>query len=62
MNNHQDVMKLALAALKKCDDALAEELAAWDIDPPLHHVLEASKSCGPAIAALEAALAKLTEE
>lgn len=42
----------ALEALVKCEAALAEELAAWDIDPPLHHVQEAHGLCGPAITAL----------
>lgn len=46
----------ALEALEKCSSALAEELAAWDIDPPLHHVLEASNACAPAITALREAL------
>lgn len=46
----------ALEALEKCDSALAEELAAWDIDPPLQHVLDASNACGPAITALRSAL------
>ena len=53
-----EALKLALEALKKCDAALAEELAAWDIDPPLHHVQEASNACGPAITALREALAE----
>jgi hypothetical protein len=52
-----EALRLALEALKKCASALAEELAAWDIDPPLHHVLEASNACGPAIDAIEQALA-----
>lgn len=46
----------ALEALEKCDSALAEELAAWDIDPPLQHVLDASNACDPAITALRSAL------
>ena len=54
-------MQQALEALEACDAALAEELAAWDIDPPLHHVLEASNSCGPSITALSAALAQPPE-
>ena len=52
------IVEQALEALETCDAALAEELAAWDIDPPLHHVLEASNSCGPSITALRAALAE----
>jgi hypothetical protein len=28
-----------------CQKALAEELSAWDIDPPLHHVKEAHEEC-----------------
>jgi len=51
-----EALRLALEALKKCQSALAEELSAWDIDPPLHHILESHDLCGPAIAACEAAL------
>jgi hypothetical protein len=29
----------------QCRDALAEELGAWDIDPPLHHVKAAHDKC-----------------
>lgn len=54
----REVLEKVLAALEKCDSALAEELAAWDIDPPIHHVLEASNACAPAIAILNAALAQ----
>jgi hypothetical protein len=50
------VMKLALEALEKSKAALAEELSAWDIDPPLRHVLEAHDLCEPAITALRAAI------
>lgn len=31
--------------IELCRDALAEELGAWDIDPPLHHVKEAHDAC-----------------
>lgn len=31
--------------VEQCRDALAEELSAWDIDPPLHHVKEAHDAC-----------------
>ena len=48
----RELMQQALEALVKCKAALAEELAAWDIDPPLHHVLESHDLCGPTIAAL----------
>ena len=51
-----EALRLALEALKKCQSALAEELSVWDIDPPLHHILESHNLCGPAIAACEAAL------
>ena len=47
-----EVLKQALEALEKSKAALAEELSAWDIDPPLHHVLEAHDLCDPAIASL----------
>lgn len=33
------------ALIEQCRDALAEELAAWDIDPPLHHVKAAHDAC-----------------
>lgn len=58
MSKKNEALKLALEALEKCDSALAEELAAWDIDPPLHHVLEASNACAPAITAIREALAE----
>lgn len=32
-----------------CKTALAEELSAWDIDPPLHHVKEAHDACAAAL-------------
>lgn len=31
--------------IEACRAALAEELAAWDIDPPLHHVKRAHDRC-----------------
>jgi hypothetical protein len=31
--------------IEECRAALAEELAAWDIDPPLHHVKQAHDRC-----------------
>lgn len=31
--------------IEKCRDALAEEISAWDIDPPLFHVKEAHDAC-----------------
>jgi hypothetical protein len=31
--------------ITECRDALAEELSAWDIDPPLHHVKQAHDKC-----------------
>jgi hypothetical protein len=51
-----EVMKQALEALEKSKAALAEELSAWDIDPPLHHVLEAHDLCDPAITSLRQAI------
>lgn len=35
-----------------CHSALGEELSAWDIDPPLHHVKEAHDACEAWIAAM----------
>ena len=52
-----EAMKQALDALEKSKAALAEELSAWDIDPPLRHVSEAHDLCEPAITALRAAIA-----
>ena len=34
-----------LSIIKECRGALAEELAAWDIDPPLDHVKKAHDRC-----------------
>ena len=31
--------------ITECRDALAAELGAWDIDPPLHHVKAAHDKC-----------------
>lgn len=31
--------------IEECRAALSEELAAWDIDPPLHHVKQAHDKC-----------------
>lgn len=33
------------ALIEECRAALAEELSAWDIDPPLHHVKQAHDKC-----------------
>jgi hypothetical protein len=35
----------AREVIEECRAALAEELAAWDIDPPLHHVKQAHDKC-----------------
>jgi hypothetical protein len=35
----------AREVIEECRAALAEELAAWDIDPPLHHVKQAHDRC-----------------
>lgn len=51
-----EAMKQALKALEKSQSALAEELSAWDIDPPLHHVQESHDLCGPAITSLRQAI------
>ena len=40
--------------VEMCAKALAEELAAWDIDPPLHHVKEAHDACELWLAAIDA--------
>lgn len=37
--------------IEMCAKALAEELAAWDIDPPIHHIKEASDACEAWLAA-----------
>ena len=59
---HIDAMKQWLKALEKCEAALAEELGAWDIDPPLHHVQESYDLCGPAITSLRKAIAEAEQE
>ena len=53
-----EAMKQWLEALEKSQSALAEELSAWDIDPPLHHVQESHDLCGPAITSLRQAIAR----
>lgn len=40
-----------VSLVMECRDALAEELAAWDIDPPLHHVKQAHDRCEEWLAA-----------
>jgi hypothetical protein len=40
--------------IEQCRDALAEELGAWDIDPPLFHVKEAHEACVAWLAAAPA--------
>jgi hypothetical protein len=40
MNNQQTI-----DLITECRDALAEELGAWDIDPPLHHIKAAHDKC-----------------
>ena len=50
--------------IELCRDALAEELGAWDIDPPLHHVKEAHDACVAWLASQQAeqyGLAPLSE-
>ena len=39
----------------ECRDALAEEMGAWDLDPPLHHVKQAHDRCVAWLAGLEQA-------
>ncbi len=34
-----------VALIKECRDAFAEELSAWDIDPPLHHIQQGHDNC-----------------
>ena len=44
-----DALRARLATAEKliteCRSALAEELSAWDIEPPLHHVKQAHDHC-----------------
>lgn len=35
----------ASAVIRQCRDALAEELSAYDIQPPIYHVLKAHERC-----------------
>ena len=37
----------------ECRDALAEEMGAWDLDPPPHHVKQAHDRCVAWLAGLE---------
>jgi hypothetical protein len=57
-----EAMKQWLEALEKSQSALAEELSAWDIDPPLHHVQDSHDLCGPAITALRQAIAEVEKK
>ena len=57
-----EALDLALDALEMSKAALAEELSAWDIDPPLHHVLTAHELCDPAITAIKQARSALVQE
>jgi hypothetical protein len=40
-----------IALITECRDTLAQELSAWDIDPPLHHVKQAHDNCAAWLAA-----------
>ena len=53
-----EALKLALEALEKSKTALAEELAAYDIDPPIYHLAEAHVLCEQSITAIKEALAQ----
>jgi flagellar biosynthesis component FlhA len=35
----------ARKVIEECRNALAEELSAWDIEPPIYHVQQAYRSC-----------------
>ena len=35
----------AADVIKQCRDAFAEEMEAWDLDPPLAHLLKAHDRC-----------------
>lgn len=48
--------------IEQCHAALAEELGAWDIDPPLHHVKEAHDACVAWLAAAPQAAAPAGKE
>jgi hypothetical protein len=47
-------LEAATPVVTECRDALAEELGAWDIDPPLHHVKQAHERCESWLAAMSA--------
>lgn len=54
-----------VALVMECRDALAEELAAWGINPPLHHVKQAYDRCEEWLAAAdprEQALDRMAED
>ena len=43
----------ATTLITECRDALAEELASWDLNPPLQHVLAAHNNCEAWLAAMK---------
>jgi hypothetical protein len=46
-----EILTVPRALIEECRDALAEEMAAYDIDPPLHHLQQAYEKCVAALAA-----------
>lgn len=52
---HPPRAPLTRELIEECRNALAEELAAWDIDPPLHHVKQAHDKCVAWLAAAPSA-------
>lgn len=51
----------ARAVIEQCRAALAEEMSAWDIDPPLQHVKDAHDACSAWLAGPAARLAERDE-
>lgn len=45
LESPEQVQGEARPLIEMCRAALAEELSAWDLDPPLHHVKEAHDAC-----------------
>ena len=52
----------ARSLIEECRSALAEELSAWDIDPPLHHVKQAHDKCVAWLAAPTAPVAVQSDD
>ena len=52
-NGYNECLRRMLPLVEECRAALAEELAAWDLDPPLAPVKRAHDLCVAQLAAVE---------